>query len=381
MALTTKRSLAIAAIGIAMTSTGVSAKDFATMESETYVTPGAAQYNGRYVYDCSTVKITPTIGVFGINGFDAIPLPFVGETVDGRCVQPELVTADTDYFNSGKVGDYGVSPEPQYLAGGVVPVDSVIESVYTHVENTCKNGLELFPGLIFTGVGENLDIENDPNNCAGLASLATREFIRSFREVVPAPMMSANLEYQQTVDHHTAFWGAMRWDVYHRYSKIPNMDYETYNYGADNPSTFASVYTSGENNTPDPFADGLVKHGFNYRYLEFDGVTTTPFFDDQVLMECTEDKVAAYYSKGSYDIEDYSIATEAASGTISGCTLYLDGANQDVVTNGIQAVGWNFTVTTAVDQIGTKYSCDDEESLDAAIQIIGANPDNHHLCD
>lgn len=381
MALTTKRSLTIAAIGMAITSTGVSAKDFATMESETLVTAGAAQYNGRYVYDCSNVKVTPTVGLFGINGVDVISLPFVGDAVDGKCVQRERITADTEYFNTGKVGDYDADAEPQYLAGGIIPVDGVIESVYAHVESVCMNGLELLPGLVFTGVGENLDAENDPNNCAGLASLATREFIRSFREVVPAPMMSANLEYQQTVDHHTAFWGAMRWDVYHRYSKIPNMDYETYNYGADNPSTFASVYTSGENNTPDPLAFGMVKHDFNYRYLAFDGVTTTPFFDDQVLMECIQDRASAYVSLGFYDTEDYSISTEAINGTMSGCTLYLDGANQDVGSNGIQAVGWNFTVTTSVDQVGTKYSCDNEDSLGVAIDIIGSDPENHHLCD
>ncbi|OUS25843.1 hypothetical protein A9Q99_20530 [Gammaproteobacteria bacterium 45_16_T64] len=380
MAFTKKLSLAVAAIGMAATSTGALAKPFATMTTETLNTAGSAQYNGRYVYDCSNVTVTPAVGLFGINGVDAIALPFIGDPVPGKCVQRELVDEHTPYFNSGKTGDFDPNGEPQYLAGGIIPEDDIIEEVYSHVENICKGGLTLLPGLIFTGVGENHDIENDPNNCAGLASLATREFIRSFREVVPAPMMSANLEYRQTVDHHTAFWGGMRWDVYHRYSKIPNMNYETYDYGADNPSPFASVYTSGDNNTPDPLAFNMVKHDFNYRYVEFGGVTTTPFFDGQVLMECTQDVVTGYLSLGSYDTTDYSISTHANGGSIAGCTLYLDGANHDVVANGIQAVGWTLDVVTSVDQIGTEYSCDDD-SLDLAIDIIGADPEDHHLCD
>jgi len=236
--------LTAAAIGIAAISTGASAKPFGTFSSETIDTAGSSQYDGRYVYSCANEKITPQIGFFAINGLDVVSLPFLGEAIQGVCVPRERITANTPYFNTGKIGDYDAATDdeyPQYLAGGLVPADGVIEEVYNHVEAMCTQGLTLLPGLIFTGVGENLDVENDPNNCAGLASLATREFIRTFREVVPAPMMSANLDYKQTVDHHTAFWGAMKWDVYHRYSKIPTMNYETYNYGAANPSTFASV--------------------------------------------------------------------------------------------------------------------------------------------
>ncbi len=384
-----KLSLTVAAFGLAALSASATAKPFATMSTETLDTAGSSKYDGRYVYDCSNETITFALGAgFAINGIkNAIVIPLIGDPIPAKCVPRELITADTPYFNSGKIGDFDeYAVEPEYLAGGLVPADDdFFDNVYENIKSKCETILTLLPGLIFTGVGENHDVENDPNNCAGLASLGTREFIRSFREVVPAPMMSANLDYKQTVDHHTTFWGGMRWDVYHRYSKIPSMNYETYNYGANNPSPFASVYTSGANDTPDPLADGLVKHGFNYRYLlQAGAVTTTPLFDGQVEMTCTDDPLKSYYSKGKYDTIDYSITTHAASFTSAFCALTLPEETQDVDIEGIQSVGWGISVTTSVDQVGTEYYCDDRDSgvsLGEAIDIVGVDPENHHLCD
>ncbi len=385
-----KLGLTVAAFGLAAMSANATAKPFATMWTETLDTAGSSQYNGRYTYDCNDATITFS-GETGlsINGMkNAIIIPLIAAPIPATCVPRELITADTPYFNSGKTGDFNaLAEEPEYLAGGLVPEDvNFFDDIYDNLKTKCQTLLTLLPGLYFTGVGENNDIENDPNNCAGLASLGTREFIRSFREIVPAPMMSANLDYKQTVDHHTAFWGGMKWDVYHRYSKIPNMSYETYNYGATNPSAFASVYTSGANDTPDPLAGGLVKHGFNYRYffLEAGDTTTTPLVDGQVDMTCTQNPLRSYYSKGEYDTIDYNITTEATGFTSAFCALTLPEETQNVGIEGFQAVGWGINVASSVDQVGTEYYCDDRDSgvsLAAAIDTIGADPDDHHLCD
>jgi len=140
-------------------------------------------------------------------------------------------------------------------------------------------------------------------------------------------------------------------------------------------------YTSGENDTPDPLALGMVKHDFNYRYLETGGVETTPLFDGQIEISCTQDAVTGYLSLGSYDLTDSSIATHATGGSMSGCILTIPSETENVGPNGIHAVGWDITVVTSVDQVGTKYDCDDEESVSNAVDIIGADPDDHHLCD